>query len=133
LRIAPFPAADVVVIEIGVNDADASSPPNAQRIIAAQAARAARLADRHGPEPGAGGQRSDRRRWAAVEPAPCSTGTGWCPWTRSLERRIHPDAGQQGVLARSWILPAGVVDAVQGTGATACETVIAAPRSGERG
>jgi len=123
-------AADVVVIEIGVNDPDASyTAANAQRSIAAQGgARLLVWLTAHGPEP----------QVPAVNPAisdamgPLSNGAvlDWdrlVPLDALSSDGIHPDVGQQGVLA-SILDPylKGWLEAVDGRGATACQGTIRA-------
>jgi len=124
----PSPAADVVLIEIGVNDADASyTAANAQRIIAAQGdARLLVWLTAHGPEP-----QVPAVNQAIVDAmGPLSNGAvlDWnnlVPLDALSSDGIHPDSGQQGTLA-SIIDPylQGWLDAVEGRGATACQNTI---------
>jgi hypothetical protein len=124
----PAPAADAVVIEIGVNDADpAATVAGAERIIAAQGdARLLVWLTAHGPEtavPGVNAAILD-----AMGPLPNGAVLDWnrlVPLDALSSDGIHPDVGQQGVLAsildpylQAWL------DAVEGTGATACESAI---------
>jgi hypothetical protein len=124
------PAADVVVIEIGVNDADASyTATNAQRIIAAQGgARLLVWLTAHGPEPQV--PAVNEAILAAMGPLSDGAVLDWnrlVPLDALSSDGIHPDAGQQGVLA-SILDPylQGWLDAVRGTGATTCERSIRA-------
>jgi lysophospholipase L1-like esterase len=118
----------VVVIEIGVNDADASyTAANAQRIIAAQGgARLLVWLTAHGPE--AQVLAINEAIVAAMGPLSNGAVLDWnrlVPLDALSSDGIHPDAGQQGVLA-SILDPylQGWLDAVRGTGATACERII---------
>jgi hypothetical protein len=124
----PSPAADVVVIEIGVNDPDASyTAANAQRIIAAQGgARLLVWLTAHGPEPQVPGV--NEAIWDAMGPLSNGAVLDWdrlVPLDALSSDGIHPDVGQQGVLA-SIVDPylRGWLDAVEGLGATACQGTI---------
>ncbi|MFL5791001.1 MAG: hypothetical protein ACJ76A_05800 [Actinomycetota bacterium] len=124
----PSPAADVVVIEIGVNDADASSTAaNAQRIISAEGgARLLVWLTAHGPEPQI--PAVNAAIWDAMGPLPNGAVLDWdrlVPLDALSSDGIHPDVGKQGVLA-SILDPylQGWLDAVEGRGATACQGTI---------
>jgi len=126
----PSPAADVVVIEIGVNDPDASyTAANAQRIIAAQGgARLLVWLTAHGPEPQV--PAVNQAIWDAMGPLSNGAVLDWdrlVPLDALSSDGIHPDVGQQGVLAsildpylQVWL------QAVDGRGATACQGTIRA-------
>ena len=124
----PPPVADAVVMEVGVNDHDpAAIAANTQRIVAALGeTRLLVWLTAHGPESAvpavnqaivtAMGQISNGAvlDWDQLVPLDVLSSDG-----------IHPDSGQQGVLAsimdpflQAWR------DAVQGTGPTACEAAI---------
>jgi hypothetical protein len=124
----PSPAGDVVVVEIGVNDADPSATASGtERIVAAQGdARMLVWLTAHGPEAdipavnativGAMGAIANGAvlDWDRLVPLDSLSSDG-----------IHPDLGQQGVLAtildpylQTWL------DAVEGAGPTACERTI---------
>ena len=121
----PAPAADALVVEIGVNDADGDSTvANAQRIVDAQIdARLIVWLTAHGPEasvPGVNAAIVD-----AMGRIPNGAVLDWnrlVPLDALSSDGIHPDLGQQGVLA-SILDPylQGWLDAVNGSGATACE------------
>lgn len=126
----PDPAADAVVIEIGVNDADpAATAVNAQRIIAAQSeTRVLVWLTAHGPEidvPAINGAIV-----SAMGSIPNGTVLDWnrlVPLDALSSDGVHPDTGRQDVLAsimapflRTWR------DAVTGAGPTACEQTIRA-------
>jgi len=124
----PSPAANVVVIEIGVNDQDASTTAaNAQRIITAQGgARLLVWLTAHGPEPQV--PSINEAIWDAMGPLPNGAVLDWnnlVPLDALSSDGIHPDTGQQGVLA-SILDPylKGWLDAVEGRGATACQDTI---------
>jgi hypothetical protein len=124
----PSPAADVVLIEIGVNDADASyTAANAQRIIAAQGdARVLVWLTAHGPEPQV--PAVNQAIFDAMGPLSNGAVLDWnnlVPLDALSSDGIHPDAGRQGTLA-SIIDPylQGWLDAVEGRGATACQNTI---------
>jgi len=124
----PSPAADVVVIEIGVNDPDAAlTTANAQRIIAAQGgARLLVWLTAHGPE--AQVPEVNRAIWDAMAPLSNAAVLDWdrlVPLDALSSDGIHPDVGQQGVLA-SIVDPylQGWLDAVEGRGATACQSSV---------
>lgn len=124
----PSPAADVVVIEIGVNDPDAAlTTANAQRIIEAQGgARLLVWLTAHGPEPQV--PEVNRAIWDAMGPLANGAVLDWdrlVPLDALSSDGIHPDVGQQGVLA-SILDPylQGWLDAVEGRGATACQSSI---------
>jgi hypothetical protein len=126
----PSPAADVVVIEIGVNDPDASlTTANAQRIIDAQGgARLLVWLTAHGPEPQV--PAVNEAIWDAMGPLSNGAVLDWdrlVPLDALSSDGIHPDTGQQGVLA-SILDPylQGWLDAVEGRGATACQGTIRA-------
>jgi len=124
----PNPAADAVVIEIGVNDADPSATAtNAQRIIAAQGdARVLVWLTAHGPEVDV--PAVNAAIVSAMGSIPNGTVLDWnrlVPLDALSSDGIHPDVGQQGVLAsliapflRTWR------DAIDGAGPTACESAI---------
>ena len=124
----PSPAADVVVIEIGVNDPDAAlTIANAQRIISAQGeARLLVWLTAHGPEPQV--PEVNQAIWDAMGPLSNGAVLDWdrlVPLDALSSDGIHPDVGQQGVLA-SIVDPylQGWLDAVEGRGATACQSSI---------
>ncbi|HJX07876.1 MAG TPA: hypothetical protein VJ736_07380 [Actinomycetota bacterium] len=124
----PSPAADVVVIEIGVNDPDASiTAANAERIISVQGgARLLVWLTAHGPEPQV--PAVNEAIWDAIGPLPNGAVLDWdrlVPLDALSSDGIHPDAGRQGVLA-SIVDPylQGWLDAVEGQGATACQGTI---------
>ncbi len=124
----PSPAADVVVIEIGVNDPDAAlTTANAQRSIEAQGgARLLVGLTAHGPEPQV--PEVNRAIWDAMGPLANGAVVDWdrlVPLDALSSDGIHPDVGQQGVLA-SILDPylQGWLDAVEGRGATACQSSI---------
>lgn len=124
----PSPAADVVVVEIGVNDQDAAATAaNAQRIIAAQGgARLLVWLTAHGPEPQV--PSINEAIWDAMGPLSNGAVLDWnnlVPLDALSSDGIHPDTGQQGVLA-SILDPylMGWLDAVEGRGATACQDTI---------
>jgi hypothetical protein len=124
----PSPAADVVVIEIGVNDQEATTTGvNAQRIIAAQGgARMLVWLTAHGPEPQV--PSINEAIWDAMGPLSNGAVLDWdrlVPLDALSSDGIHPDIGQQGVLA-SILDPylKGWLDAVEGRGATACQDTI---------
>jgi hypothetical protein len=124
------PAADAVVIEIGVNDADASSTvAGAERIVAAQGdARLLVWLTAHGPEIGI--PAVNEAIVAAMGQVPNGAVLDWdrlVPLDALSSDGVHPDVGQQGVLAtildpflQTWL------DAVNGAGPTACESAIRA-------
>jgi hypothetical protein len=124
----PSPAADVVVIEIGVNDPDAAlTAANAQRIISAQGgAKLLVWLTAHGPEPQV--PAVNEAIWDAMGPLPNGAVLDWdrlVPLDALSSDGIHPDAGQQDVLA-SILDPylQGWLEAVTGRGATACQGAI---------
>ena len=124
----PNPAADAVVIEIGVNDADpAATAANAQRIIAAQGnARVIVWLTAHGPDVDV--PLVNAAIVGAMGAIPNGTVLDWdrlVPPDALSSDGIHPDTGQQGVLA-SLLAPFLQTwrDAVVGTGPTACESSI---------
>jgi hypothetical protein len=124
------PAGDAVVVEIGVNDADASATvAGAERIVAAQGeARILVWLTAHGPESDISAVN------AAIVAAMGQLQNGAVlDWDRLVPLEalssdgVHPDTGQQGVLAtildpflQTWL------DAVTGAGPTACESAIRA-------
>jgi hypothetical protein len=124
----PSPAADVVVVEIGVNDADATATVNGtERIVAAQGdARLLVWLTAHGPE--ADIPEVNATIVGAMGPIANGAVLDWdrlVPLDALSSDRVHPDAGQQGVLAsildpylQTWL------DAVLGAGPTACEQAI---------
>jgi hypothetical protein len=126
----PSPAADVVVVEIGVNDADVSATvAGTQRIVAAQGgSRVLVWLTAHGPE--ADVPAVNQTIVAAMGAIPNGAVLDWdrlVPLDALSSDGIHPDVGQQGVLAtildpylQTWL------DAVTGTGPTACESAIRA-------
>ena len=121
----PDPAADAVVIEIGVNDADpTATAANAQRIIDAQGdARVLVWLTAHGPEVDVPAVNAAIE--AAMGSIPNGTVLDWdglVPLDALSSDGVHPDIGQQGVLAtllapflQTWR------DAVLGVGPTGCE------------
>jgi hypothetical protein len=124
----PSPAANVVVIEIGVNDQDASATAaNAQRIIAAQGgAHLLVWLTAHGPGPQV--PSINEAIWDAMGPLSNGAVLDWnnlVPLDALSSDGIHPDTGQQGVLA-SILDPylKGWLDAVEGRGATVCQDTI---------
>jgi hypothetical protein len=121
----PSPAADVVVIEIGVNDPEAAlTAANAQRVITAQGgARLLVWLTAHGPEPQV--PEINQAIWDAMGPLSNGAVLDWdrlVPLDALSSDGIHPDVGQQGALA-SIVDPylQGWLDAVEGGGATACQ------------
>jgi len=124
----PNPAADAVVIEIGVNDADpAATAANAQRIIDAQGdARVLVWLTAHGPELDV--PAVNEAIVGAMGSIPNGTVLDWdrlVPLDALSSDGVHPDAGQQDVLAsilapflQTWR------DAVLGAGPTGCESAI---------
>ncbi|MEP6757978.1 MAG: hypothetical protein ABJB55_02150 [Actinomycetota bacterium] len=126
----PDPTADAVVIEIGVNDADAAATAaNAQRIIAAQGdARVLVWLTAHGPAVDV--PAVNAAIVGAMGSIPNGTVLDWdrlVPPNSLSSDGVHPDIGQQDVLAsimapflRAWH------DAAVGTGPTACEPAIRA-------
>ena len=124
----PDPAADAVVIEIGVNDADpAATATNAQRIVAAQGqARVLVWLTAHGPEVDV--PAVNEAIVSAMGQIPNGTVLDWdhlVPLDALSSDGVHPDTGQQGVLA-SLLAPFLQTwrDAVIGAGPTACESAI---------
>jgi len=124
----PSPAADVVVIEIGVNDPDAAlTAANAQRVITAQGgARFLVWLTAHGPEPQV--PEVNQAIWDAMGPLSNGAVLDWdrlVPLDALSSDGIHPDAGEQDVLA-SIVDPylQGWLDAVEGNGATACQSSV---------
>jgi hypothetical protein len=126
----PSPAANAVVVEIGVNDADASATAaGTERIVAAQSdARLLVWLTAHGPEPDI--PAVNETIVAAMGAIPNGAVLDWdrlVPLDALSSDGIHPDIGQQGVLStildpylQTWL------DAVSGAGATACESSIRA-------
>lgn len=126
----PSPAADVVVVEIGVNDADATATVvGTEQIVAAQGdARLLVWLTAHGPETDM--PAVNATIVAAMGQIPNGAVLDWdrlVPLDALSSDGIHPDAGQQGVLAsildpyvQTWL------DAVSGLGPTACESAIRA-------
>jgi hypothetical protein len=126
----PSPAADAVVVEIGVNDADVTATiAGTQRIVAAQGdARLLVWLTAHGPEADIPGV--NRTIVAAMGEIANGAVLDWdhlVPLDALSSDGIHPDVGQQGVLAtildpylQTWL------DAVRGAGPTACESAIRA-------
>jgi hypothetical protein len=122
------PAADVVVIEIGVNDADATATVSGtERIVAAQGdAKLLVWLTAHGPE--AAIPAVNATIVAAMGQIANGAVLDWdrlVPLDALSSDGIHPDVGQQGVLAsildpylQMWL------DAVNGAGPTACESAI---------
>jgi len=103
----PSPAADVVVIEIGVNDPEAAlTTANAQRVITAQGgARLLVWLTAHGPE-SRRSRRSTKRsgtRWDRCPTAPCSIGIAWCPSTHCPATASTPTSGSRVLWLRSSI------------------------------
>jgi hypothetical protein len=124
----PNPAGEAVVIEIGVNDADpVATAANAQRIIAAQGdARVLVWLTAHGPDIDVPGVNA--AIVAAMGTIPNGAVLDWdhlVPLDALSSDGVHPDIGQQGVLA-SLLAPFLHTwrDAVLGTGPTACESTI---------
>ena len=124
----PDPAADAVVIEIGVNDADpAATAANAQRIIAAQGdARVVVWLTAHGPAIDVPAVNQAIVR--AMGSIPNGTVVDWdrlVPLDALSSDGVHPDTGQQDVLA-SVLTPVLQTwrDAVLGAGPTGCESAI---------
>ena len=124
----PSPAANVVVIEIGVNDQDASATAaNARRIITAQgAAQLLVWLTAHGPEPQV--PSINQAIGDAMGPLPNGAVLDWnnlVALDALSSDGIHPDTGQQGTLA-SILDPylKGWLDAVEGRGATSCQDTI---------
>jgi len=124
----PSPAADAVVVEIGVNDADATATvAGTEQIVAAQGdARVLIWLTAHGPE--ADIPAVNATIVAAMGQIPNGAVLDWdrlVPLDALSSDGIHPDVGQQGVLAsildpyvQTWL------DAVRGAGPTSCEGVI---------
>ncbi len=124
------PVADAVVVEIGVNDADpAATATNAQRILAAQGdARVVLWLTAHGPDPDV--PAVNAAIVAAMGQIPNGAVLDWdrlVPLDALSSDGVHPDTGQQGVLAsilapfmQMWL------DAVHGAGPTECESAIRA-------
>jgi lysophospholipase L1-like esterase len=124
----PSPAADAVVIEIGVNDADVSATiAGTERIVAAQGdARLLVWLTAHGPETAV--PAVNQTIVDAMGAIPNGAVLDWdrlVPLDALSSDGVHPDAGQQGVLAsmldpylQTWL------DAVSGAGPTACESTI---------
>ena len=124
----PSPAADAVVVEIGVNDADVTATvAGTQRIVAAQGgARVLIWLTAHSPETDI--PAVNQTIVAAMGTIPNGAVLDWdrlVPLDALSSDGIHPDAGQQGVLAtildpylQTWL------DAVSGAGPTACESAI---------
>lgn len=124
----PTPAGDAVVIEIGVNDADpVATAANAQRIIAAQGdARVLVWLTAHGPDVDV--PAVNAAIVAAMGTIPNGAVLDWdrlVPPDALSSDGVHPDIGQQGVLA-SLLAPFLQTwrDAAMGTGPTACESTI---------
>jgi len=133
----PEPLPDVVLVELGVNDADpAVFAANAARIVTAVGgADLVVWVTAHGPELAVPGV--DRAIFAAMGAIPNGAIVDWdrlVPPDALSSDGVHPDAGQEGLLAgfvdpflESWML------AATGRGATRCESQIAAavaPSSG---
>jgi hypothetical protein len=126
----PQPPPDVVLVELGVNDADpAVFAANAARILAAVGgAELVVWVTAHGPELAVPGV--DRAIVAAMGAIPNGAIVDWdrlVPPDALSSDGVHPDAGQEGLLAgfvdpflESWML------AATGRGATRCEGEIAA-------
>jgi hypothetical protein len=126
----PSPAADAVVVEIGVNDADATATvAGTERIVAAQGdARVLVWLTAHGPETDI--PAINQTIVAAMGAIPNGAVLDWdrlVPLDALSSDGIHPDIGQQGVLAtvldpylQTWLA------AVTGTGPTGCESAIRA-------
>jgi hypothetical protein len=124
------PLPDVVLVELGVNDADAGVfAENAQRILAAAAgADLVVWVTAHGPEPAVAGV--NRAIFTALGALPNGAILDWdrsVPPEELSSDGVHPNAGQEGLLAsfvdpflESWVL------AATGRGATRCEAGIAA-------
>jgi len=120
--------ADAVVIEIGVNDAEASSTAaGAERIVATQGeARVLVWLTAHGP--GSDIPAVNAAIVSAMGRLPNGTVLDWdrlVPLDALSTDGVHPDTGQQGVLAslldpflQMWL------DAVNGAGPTSCEGAI---------
>jgi hypothetical protein len=124
----PPPVANAVVIEIGVNDQSAETlAANAQRIVAALGSTRVLLwLTAHGPE--AQVPSINRAILDAIGQIPNGTVLDWdrlVPLDALSSDGIHPDVGQQGVLAS--ILDPFLTtwrEAVEGSGPTACERAI---------
>ena len=126
----PSPAADAVVVEIGVNDADVTATiAGTERIVAAQGeARVLVWLTAHGPEPDI--PAVNETIVAAMGAIPNGAVLDWdrlVPLDILSSDGVHPDLGQQGVLStildpylQTWL------DAVRGAGPTACEGAIRA-------
>jgi hypothetical protein len=124
------PLPDVVLVELGVNDADAGVfAENAQRILAAAGgADLVVWVTAHGPEPAIAGV--NRAIFTAMAALPNGAILDWdrlVPPEDLSSDGVHPAAGQEGLLAsyadpflESWLL------AATGRGATRCEADIAA-------
>jgi hypothetical protein len=126
----PPPVADAVVIEIGVNDQSADTlAANAERIVAALGStRVLVWLTAHGPEAQVPSVNQAIRD--AMAKIPNGTVLDWdrlVPLDALSSDGIHPDVGQQGVLAS--ILDPFLTtwrDAVEGRGPTSCERAIRA-------
>ena len=124
------PLPDVVLIELGVNDADAAVfAQNAQRILAAAGgADLVVWVTAHGPDPTTAGV--NRAIFSAMGAMPNGAILDWdrlVPPEDLSSDGVHPATGQEGLLAsfvdpflESWVL------AATGRGATRCEADIAA-------
>ena len=122
------PAADAVVVEIGVNDITVDATiAGTQRIVASQgSARLLIWLTAHGPEPEI--PAINATIVAAMGAIPNGAVLDWdrlVPADVVSSDGVHPDIGQQGVLAtivdpylQTWL------DAVNGVGPTACEGAI---------
>jgi hypothetical protein len=124
----PDPAADAVVVEIGVNDHDAAVfESNLARVVAAQGdARVLVWVTAHGPETDV--PAINHAIVAGMGAIANGTVLDWdrlVPLDALSSDGIHPDVGQQGVLA-SLLVPfmSGWLSAVRGEGASACESAI---------
>ena len=133
----PQPLPDVVLVELGVNDADAGVfAANAERILAAVGeADLVVWVTAHGPELAVPGV--DRAIIAAMGAIPNGAIVDWdrlVPPDALSSDGVHPAPGQEGLLAsyvtpflESWML------AATGRGATRCEGDIAAAVSAASG
>jgi hypothetical protein len=122
------PIADAVVVEIGVNDGDATvTAANAQRIVDAQGdTRMLVWLTAHGPDTAV--PAVNEAIEAAMGQVPNGAVLDWdrlVPLDALSSDGVHPDLGQQGVLAslltpflQTWL------DAVHGAGPTECESAI---------
>ena len=122
------PVADVVVIEIGVNDADpAATATNAQRIVDDQGeTRMLLWVTAHGPDTDV--PAVNEAIVSAMGQVPNGTVLDWdrlVPLDALSSDGVHLDLGQQGVLA-SLLTPflQAWLDAVHGSGPTGCESAV---------